>query len=61
MNEQKCANCKQQMLEIGGVGKSVAIGDYIFDVGNGTKKWQTIGMRESKLYQCQKCKIVLIY
>lgn len=62
----KCKDCGQPMLELGGIGKSIQIGEFdppaiVNGKPAGMSLWRQTGIREQKLYQCPECKEVKIY
>lgn len=56
----KCRDCVQPMLEIGGIGKNIQVGEYRKQENSQYSIWHQTGIREIKLYQCPKCKEVKI-
>lgn len=65
MEIPKCKDCGQSMLEVGGIGKVMELGEYR-DNGletNGGQRlqfWYKTGQREIKLYQCPEDKTIVL-
>ena len=57
----KCKNCGQPMLEIGGIGKDMQLGEMRKVEGSDYPQWLQTGMREIKLYQCPEDKTIELY
>ncbi len=56
----KCNTCGQPMIEVGGIGKNIQLGEYRQQPDSEYKIWYQTGVREEKLYQCPECKDVKI-
>ena len=58
-----CKDCGQPMIEVGGTGKILQIGEYkdcgMVD-GKQMQSWVETGVREQKLYQCPEDKKIAL-
>jgi len=57
----KCKECLQYMVEIGGTGKEVQLGEMRKIEGLEYDQWFQTGVGEVKLYQCPEDKTIALY